>query len=279
MKTNLLGGVALFALLLAASCGSKTSETPGASVAGSAGSAGASAAGTCAAGDTRTCVGPGACSGGQACGSTGQWSACDCGGSAGGGSTGGGSTGGGSASVAGSSGGPAGGVAGTTEGGGSGGLAGANEAGSPSTDDPCPSGAITADCSGQCDAKAAVCEAACGQRVVMVDYVDPTFLPNVVMMRTPSHPQPSCSCGIEGEARSAYEVTIIVKHPTSSTWHVSVPSPWAVSSVVPSDGCFPPIPEQCVDFVWAGNDRSMTVLTADPNAPAVNIVAELGQCP
>ena len=34
---------------------------------------------SCTSGDTRTCVGPGACSGGQTC-SGGDWSACDCGG-------------------------------------------------------------------------------------------------------------------------------------------------------------------------------------------------------
>lgn len=33
----------------------------------------------CQPGDTRQCVGPGACDGGQACDASGQWSACDCG--------------------------------------------------------------------------------------------------------------------------------------------------------------------------------------------------------
>src|SRR5450432_4283437 len=124
---------AVFALLLAASCGSKAADAPGTSVAGNAGSSGASAAGTCSAGDTRFCVGPGACSGGQACGLNGQWSACDCGGAAGGGPSSGGS-----ASVGGSSGGPASGSAGATQVPGSGGIGGkldsggaAGEAGAP----------------------------------------------------------------------------------------------------------------------------------------------------
>jgi hypothetical protein len=36
--------------------------------------------GNCTPGDTRVCTGPAACSGGQSCGSDGQWSTCDCGG-------------------------------------------------------------------------------------------------------------------------------------------------------------------------------------------------------
>ncbi len=43
-------------------CGGTSSSAPG-----------------CATGDTRACVGPGACAGGQVC-SAGNWSACDCGG-------------------------------------------------------------------------------------------------------------------------------------------------------------------------------------------------------
>lgn len=39
----------------------------------------------CSAGDTRSCAGPGACSGAQICDSNGNWSTCDCGGSGGGG--------------------------------------------------------------------------------------------------------------------------------------------------------------------------------------------------
>lgn len=37
------------------------------------------AASGCTRGTTRTCRGPGACRGGQSCGASGQWSACDCG--------------------------------------------------------------------------------------------------------------------------------------------------------------------------------------------------------
>lgn len=38
----------------------------------------------CNANDTRMCVGPGACAGGQVCGPDGNWNACDCGGGTGG---------------------------------------------------------------------------------------------------------------------------------------------------------------------------------------------------
>ncbi len=39
---------------------------------------------SCQPNDTRTCVGPGACSGGQACGADGKWKACQCSGGTGG---------------------------------------------------------------------------------------------------------------------------------------------------------------------------------------------------
>ncbi|MBI3206197.1 MAG: hypothetical protein HYZ29_31970 [Myxococcales bacterium] len=62
------------------------------------GSAGTSTggAGSCTPGETRTCVGPGACQGGQLCGANGSWGSCDCGAGGAGGSAGsaGGSTGG-----------------------------------------------------------------------------------------------------------------------------------------------------------------------------------------
>lgn len=61
----------------------------------------------CSQGDTRTCAGPGACSGAQSCDANGAWSACDCGGSGGAAGTGGsaGSSGsGGSGNASGSAG-------------------------------------------------------------------------------------------------------------------------------------------------------------------------------
>jgi hypothetical protein len=50
-------------------------------VVGAVGTGCSAAPSACNAGDTRQCVGPGACAGGQVCGSDRTWSACDCGGS------------------------------------------------------------------------------------------------------------------------------------------------------------------------------------------------------
>jgi hypothetical protein len=65
-----------------------TGGTGGTSDAGGAGGSGGTAdssVGACTPGDTRVCVGPGACAGGQACLPGGAaWSACDCGSGAGG---------------------------------------------------------------------------------------------------------------------------------------------------------------------------------------------------
>lgn len=80
--------------------------------------------GTCAPGDTRACVGPGACQGGQTCDKDGAWSGCDCGGGSGGGS--GGSAGGGAGGGGGTGGasGGSGGASGSGAVGGSGGSGG-----------------------------------------------------------------------------------------------------------------------------------------------------------
>ncbi|HEY3493269.1 MAG TPA: hypothetical protein VGK73_01230 [Polyangiaceae bacterium] len=68
-----------------------------------AGSAGSSAA-VCEAGETRACVGPAGCEGGQECETSGVWSACDCGDGAGGTAGGGTSSGAGEGGQSGSGG-------------------------------------------------------------------------------------------------------------------------------------------------------------------------------
>jgi hypothetical protein len=113
----------LLGLVASAACSAKTSNTPSVS------SAGASSESVCTAGDTRACVGPGACAGGQACDGSGQWSACDCGVAGDGGASSQAGTGG----VSGGSGGPSGGSSGNPAGGaaetgGAGTMAGANGA-------------------------------------------------------------------------------------------------------------------------------------------------------
>ena len=81
-------------------------------------------AGMCTAGDTRACVGPGACQGGQLCGPDGSWGSCDCG-AGGTGGAGGGTGGSGGASGAGGGTGGSGGASGA--GGGSGGASDAGD--------------------------------------------------------------------------------------------------------------------------------------------------------
>ncbi|GMV17831.1 MAG: hypothetical protein HS104_30350 [Polyangiaceae bacterium] len=89
--TGLILGAAL-----ASACGGESSDTGLHSGGASTGGAGIGGAGTCAPGDTRVCVGPGACQGGQTCSASGEWDACDCGsgGSGSGGSGGAGGAGG-----------------------------------------------------------------------------------------------------------------------------------------------------------------------------------------
>ena len=87
-----------------------------------------SGADTCNQGDTRKCVGPGACDGGQSCNADGEWSDCLCGGGGAGGGGGSGAGGGGNAGQGGGGGsGASGGSGGTggSSGGGTGGSSGA----------------------------------------------------------------------------------------------------------------------------------------------------------
>lgn len=58
----------------------------------------------CSQGDTRTCAGPGACSGAQSCDANGAWSACGCGGTGGAAGTGGSGGGAGSGNASGTGG-------------------------------------------------------------------------------------------------------------------------------------------------------------------------------
>jgi hypothetical protein len=268
---------AAFAMLLVASCGSKTSATPNGSSAGAAGSAGASANGTCAAGDTRACVGPGACSGGQACSASGQWSACDCGSSSSGGQSG--ASGSSEVGTGGSAGAASGGSAGAPEAGGSGGEAGVS--GLNPGDDACPSGTLTADCSGQCAVKTAVCDAVCPTTVTIT-----SVSAGMAMARTPSHPGANCQCDVEGEPSTAYDLTVILEPALSAHWHVSVPAPWNVMNLNVPLFCAFPGTAACATFAGFGSpslgtpDRQLvTVWTADPNAPAVDVIAEPGDCP
>jgi hypothetical protein len=262
---------AALALLPTVSCGSKTSATPGI---GDAATAGSSTASECATGDTRVCVGRGACSGGQACGTDGIWSLCDCGqggsGSEAGTDAAGGASGGG---VAGSSLGGASGGAGLSEAGSNGASAGAAGAVSLSGlspgDDPCPNGSVTADCSGQCSTTRTLCQAQCPAIVHLESIGD-----GQVVARTPSHPSAACSCLQPDGNPAIYRLTIKLTPAASKALYIEAPPPWHVSfydtacviGAEPTDACL-------------SSTGSWSVWTTDPNAPAVNLVARLGTCP
>ena len=255
--------------LLASACGSKTAEEPQAKAgsagstaesAGSpsttAGSAGAMSQNQCAAGDTRICVGPGACAGGQVCGSDRQWSACDCGGGGSGGRPNGG---GGGAGGGGADSGAEGGASGDA---GVGGLGDGDEA--------CPKGAIALDCSGQCGPVSPLCPTECA-KVVHVD----TAAIGTVVARLPPHPAMDCNCGSPGSVNATYAVSFIIDHPPSAAYHITLPEPWSfeVGAFTP---CVPPYGAQCRNSTAYA---SFPIRTADPSAVAVNLTLEPGNCP
>jgi hypothetical protein len=269
----------LVGLLFAFSCGSKTSETP-AAAAGAAG--GPSTTTGCAPGDTRTCVGPGACHGGQTCGNDAHWSSCDCGvqNSGGSSSSAGAAATSGGVGVAGSSGQSVGGftdIAGATADAGAGNEAGA--ANQSSGDEPCPSSAISVDCSGQCGDKPAVCDKPCFGSVALS-----SISPGMVLARTPSHvgsnpayAVSNCHCQDPAETQFAYEFTVgFSQSSTATASHVSVPAPWYLYNINPL-GCAPPADLYfgCVNT----NVHGFIIWTTDPNAPAVNLKVEPGPCP
>ncbi|MFO0569109.1 MAG: hypothetical protein U0263_25845 [Polyangiaceae bacterium] len=68
-------------VLLLTACGSDDEKVSGGT--GATGGTGGSSV-TCTPGDTRACVGPGACNGGQQCSASGVWGTCDCGAGSGG---------------------------------------------------------------------------------------------------------------------------------------------------------------------------------------------------
>jgi len=252
----------------AISCGSKTSEQPAPTSGGTAG-----AAADCMLGDTRTCVGPSACRGGQACGANARWGACDCGeaGLGGQGVGGGGSAGsagalvsiGGASGVGGESG-----IGGTSTEAGTGGGAGAGSLNAG--DEPCPDSSILADCSGQCGAKPAACDMQCPVTVVLDHISD-----GMVIARTPSSSGGLCTICTPATRASAYSVSIVdqVAPPPATAFHVTVPAPW-FAAIQRGYWCTT-TEAACVPF---GSD-GVIVWTADPNAPAINITAAEGPCP
>ena len=263
----IVGAVAIsLVLFIASACGSKTSGIPE----GSGGTAG-SPARVCVPGDTRACIGPAACSGGQLCEDA-RWTSCDCGTEGGAG----GVNGAGAPGVAGASGAAPG--AGGSSGSVSEGAAG--EAGASNLnpgDEACPEAAALVDCSGQCGAKSSECEASCPILVSV-----PMPMPGQVVARLPSHPGVACIC--KSATPAAYAVRVYLQNSVpNAKMHITVPPPWHVTNSRESTPCTAATEQACGMLVAtdAANfgGAIARVWTADPNAPSINLIAEPGACP
>ena len=269
---------ALCAVLIAmlAACGSKaaTDPTAGSPTGGNGGTSGSEGLSRCTEGDTRTCVGPGACKGGQACGAEGKWTPCDCGDSAGlGGSMTGTGTAGMTSLLAGAGGtfsevAGAGAAAGNSGFGGTEGEAGAG--GTSSVDPKCPDDTVALDCSGQCGGSAKDCDVPCGDDI----HVDKVSIGST-LVRLPSHPGHRCTCVVEGTPPAAFSFVVVVDHLPAGPMHVLLPAPWSVA-VYPPASCALPFIAPCLNFS-AGDGVAIT--TSDPEAPTGNVVVEAGRCP
>ena len=248
--------LAAAAALIASACGSDE---------------GGGAEGKCSPGATRTCVGPAACQGGQACTADGSWSTCDCGGGTGGSGTGGSGTGGSG------SGGAAGGDGSAGTGGSSGDASADGAGGTQWKDDPCPTKKPIIDCSTGCGGPSASCaQAICyagGASINMSANAYPYVL------RTPSKPGSYPCDGLCGDAGVPHPgITVAFANMTLKPMFglkITVPKPWfaAIPSWAVGDPHCVSVPEsQCV--VSAVATSGVTILTNDPNAPAVNALVE-----
>lgn len=235
---------------------------------------------TCSPGDTRSCVGPGACTGGQTCGSDGSWGACDCGASGSGGS------GGGSGSGTGGSG--AGGSGGATQkdGGGTGGTAGDASADAGPPDDPCPSQTIGLNCSYSCGGPTKDCTSPTVEAITCQDPSTspgdsfPIFYPTQFpfVLRTPSHPgtDPRCTAACNPPS-TVFQILIDIHAnllaPATGV-KVTVPAPWKVHMVTSDfNMCIPASQPNCGADDY-GSGSFIEIVTDDPDAPARNVLIE-----
>lgn len=249
----------IVAVWAASGCGS-TSKTSGAGGVG--GGAGGQAAGVCAPGDTRTCVGPAACAGGQLCAANHAWSACDCGASGGQPGTGG-----------------AGGTAGTGNAGYSGTPAGGGAPANPG-DDACPTGPMIENCTDQCGGPLK-CSAAECPTVTPTDLGHATLAVGTVLVRTPHAPGKLCTCS--DSATVAAADSLAFQNLPVQDAHVTTPASWYVAFVndfASAKGCAVPQNIHCLSLTSNFFDGwTAVVWTTDPNAPAVNLIVESGDCP
>lgn len=247
----------ILAVALASACGGNSSLSPG----GHAGQAGTSSG--CAVGETRECVGPGACPGGQLCTQQG-WAACEC-------------DSGGSGGAAGAPSSPAGGESDVSPAGD--GAGGASIAAGPRPNDQeCPDQSWL-DCSGQCGKPTAECAAGrCGtfygkdQLELSLTDAD---LTEPLVIRTPVVGDEPCTCA--GTKPLVYPglLRIHIAESSERTQPVFVvtPDPWRVDIGGIYDACYGAGPDlsSCTS-IPPSLDALVTIVTEDASAPVVNVM-------
>jgi hypothetical protein len=276
-----LSVAALFGCIFAPACGS-VETSPTAASAGASSEGGASSGESnggemaipqagCESGETRECVGPGACDGGQSCGDSG-WSACDCG------------------------------VGGTTANGGAPSAAGAPAAGGESDGgasftveepDPCPpnwtdpklQSRAAYDCAGDCLPRAGdeycgsvsnACTQGGGEMGIGLCGVNKC--PRLPIFRIPAAMDLGGPCECESGAPifARFDVSIVGD---AGAEHIEVRTPWHFALADETmTTCVPPHPAQCQDINLASSDH-VVLWTEDPGAPAVNVYSAPGACP
>ena len=281
-RSTLRSSMAGASFLLALACGSKASLPDASAGTGGVASAGGGAIGgalqsgdsnggssgddtvtaQCSSGDTRVCVGPAACKGGQSCGDDERWSECDCGN---GGAAAGGSAAGGSA-VGGSNNGGAGGSSGDASSAEGGSAGDAGNSGSGWVDDPCPVGPIGTDCSGQCATRPAICDGDCPVHVAL------SLSGPGVFARLPSPSPPASNSKLAAYAMGFEYTPVPNQH---AFFLVCVPEPWHINEGVIS--CSTNSQRRCIQLNVG--HKYFSVWTSDPNAPAINLTAEIDENP
>jgi hypothetical protein len=253
---------------LAGACGG-SSITPDTR---STGMAGTSDVTGCVEGDTRECVGPGACEGGQVCRNR-TWSSCDCGDPGSGGALG---TGSGPVTAAGEGGGlPA----------GTGGDGATTVDEIDWQDDPCMDDGLTTtfrtiDCAGDCpgfhpmpNELECTTKAKCELHGLLIQGESSAESPTYFLHRTPRAEMVDgpCECSTGAPIFAKYRITLDFKD--EPTRRVSVRKPWHLST----DATATCVGEtlQCLH----GSGRwSVELWTESEAAPAVNVKLEIGAC-
>lgn len=255
---------------------------------------GSAVPGTCTPGDTRQCVGPAACRGGQVCESE-TWSACDCGSSAGGDAPQGFGGVGGSEPAA------TGGAGAAAAGGDSGGAPAelADACPSPNANDQLPPW----NCADDCFKQRVIDREICSSPKLCTNADASGFggiidLPKAInagdiLLRTPSASRVGgpCACnkGVAIAAKLLFDAVPDDAWPyqassgTAYHIHVTVRLPWHVGLVADAVDCAPPNPAQCQDLgfvnVKGGNSSNLQIWTEDLAAPPVNAEMAPGECP